>query len=136
MEAIKKSSAKAEDLVGHIVYTWLGKMRWLPHIGPAYYVVGSRADHVIAVPVNQNKETIGERRWIRITDLSVWCDAYEEFQAVQQLMAEYRTARNAADTKFAQALSRMSKQEAKRLSGVRQRKRPLRPFYVPKTGST
>lgn len=129
---MKRSSVQAEDLVGHVVYTWLGKMRWLPHIGPAHLVVGSRADHVIVVPINEDKKPIGERRWIKITDLSLWCDAYEEFHAVQQLMVDYRKARNVADDKFARALNQLSKKEAQRLSGVRRRSRPRGNFYVPK----
>ena len=132
MEVMKRSAVQAEDLVGHVVYTWLGKMRWLPHLGPAHLVVGSRADHVIVVPVNEQKQPIGQRKWIRITDLAIWCDAYEEFQAVQELMTQYRASRNGIDDKYARAISRMSKKEAKRLSGVRIRKRPSRPFYVPK----
>lgn len=132
MEVMKRSLAKTEDFDGHVVYTWLGKMRWLPHIGPAHLVVGTRRDHIIAVPINNQRKPTGKRIWLRREQIAFWCDAYEEFAAVQQLMADYRKAKSQADDKFAKALSQMSKKEVKPLSGVRARKRPTRPFYVPK----
>lgn len=131
---LKKTPREAHELLNQVVYVWLGKMRWLPHIGPCYLVVSSRDDYVVAVPVNKERLPIGERKWIHVNDLACACDPFEEYPAVEEVLAQYRSARNATDDHFAKKLRSMEtpSPEVSKLAKIRRRKRPKHNFYVPR----
>lgn len=130
---LKKTPVGAADLLNKVVYVWLGRMRWLPHIGPCYLVVGSRDQHVIAVPVNKQRLPIGDRVFIHLRDIACACDPYVEHPAVEELMSQYRAARNSTDDRFAKALRAMETDDVRtqKLASIRKRKRPVK-FHAPR----
>lgn len=119
---------------GRVVYLWLGKMRWLPHIGAAYLVVGYRDSHLIAVAVNETNHRTGEKLYLHRADIALCCDPYDEYMAMQQMKSEYLKSRNDLDRSVA---ARMRKMGTKQIAQAAQTRRRTRPkgglFYVPKT---
>jgi hypothetical protein len=132
--ATKGQTIDPEKVVNQIVFVWLGRMRWLPHLGAAYYVVGHRDNHVIAVSTKEGDRG-SDRVYIHQDDLALVCDPYDAFTKIKQLKKQHAKERAALDTSMARTLRAMANDTDPDKYIRRKRTRPAHRVDYPRTAA-
>ena len=112
------------NAVGNVVYLWAGKVRWLPHIGPAYLIIGCRNGHLIGRSLREGASHSHDRTYIQPADVAICCDPYEEHEAIQQINMDRLRAHCHTDEYYARVLNNMSADDIKRCAEARRIERP------------
>lgn len=107
MIIVKLDKPRPADLVHKVAFQWIGKVRWLPHIGQPYFIVGYRDEHVIGVPMAETNKA-GQTTYIHIKDLALACDPEGEFDTVHSILANYRTAKSRIEQNYASMLRQLA----------------------------
>jgi hypothetical protein len=90
-----------------VIYQWVGKARWLPHIGAALYVIGSRDNHVIGVPMGRSSRD-AKPVYVHIDDVACACDRESEYDIINNLLQNYRSSRGRLEEEFAKMLRQLT----------------------------
>lgn len=99
----KNERPKPSALQDMVIYQWVGKTRWLPHIGSPLYVIGSRDNHVIGVPMGRSQRD-SKPVYVHIDDVACACDRENEYGIIDNLLQNYRNSRGRLEDEFAKMI--------------------------------
>lgn len=99
----RETHIEPSALQGMVIYQWVGKTRWLPHIGSPLYIIGSRDSHVIGIPMGKSQRDTNPT-YIHVRDIAIACDADREYETVDTLLHNYRSSRGRIEEEFAKMI--------------------------------